>query len=145
MRKCQKTLHPVTPLIVAMLYARNLHWNQFCQPFNSKTVELLPYIKFNTFSLQKCRSRQWNPFRAYLLRERWYLKRGSSSNVNSMGDCDGATQSERRRWFPVTTFQVISMVSMRHLQPLFSDISNYSHKQTHTTLSENLNTCTTRI
>ena len=28
-----------------------------------------------------------------------------------MGDCDGVTQSERRRLFPVTVFDVIAMVS----------------------------------
>ena len=42
-----------------------------------------------------------------------YLMRGSLSNVNSLGDCDGATQSERRRSLPVTAFHVISAVNAR--------------------------------
>ena len=38
-----------------------------------------------------------------------YLKRGSLSNVNSVGDCDGATQSERWWSFLGTVFHVISI------------------------------------
>ena len=47
------------------------------------------------------------------------MKRGSLSNVNSMGDCDQATQSERRRSFPVRAFDLVTMVSLRDLQPLW--------------------------
>ena len=50
----------------------------------------------------------------YLENDR-YLKRGSLSNVHSMGDCDG---SEHPWSFPVTAFHVISMVSLQDLQPL---------------------------
>ena len=35
-----------------------------------------------------------------------------------MGDCDGATESERQRSFPVTAFLIISKVSPQDLQPL---------------------------
>ena len=34
-----------------------------------------------------------------------------------MGDCDGVTQSERRWSFPVTAFDVVSMVSRQEVQP----------------------------
>ena len=46
------------------------------------------------------------------------LKRGSLSNVNFMGDCDGATQYACQRSFPVTAFDLVTMVSLRDLQPL---------------------------
>ena len=36
-----------------------------------------------------------------------------------MGDCAGATQSECRRLFPVTAFDLVIMVSLQNLQPLF--------------------------
>ena len=39
-------------------------------------------------------------------------------SFNTLGDCDGATQSERRRLFPVTAFDIVSMVSRQDLQPL---------------------------
>ena len=38
------------------------------------------------------------------------LKRGSLPNVNSMGDCDEAPQSEHRWSFPVTAFDIVAMV-----------------------------------
>ena len=41
------------------------------------------------------------------------LKRGSLSNVNSMGDCDGAIQSERQRLFPLIAFDLANMVSLQ--------------------------------
>ena len=43
----------------------------------------------------------------YLFRKGRHLKKGSLSNVNSMGDCDGATQYARQRSFPVTTFDLV--------------------------------------
>ena len=36
-----------------------------------------------------------------------------------MGDCDGAMQSEQRWLFPVTDFDVVSMVPRQDLTPLF--------------------------
>ena len=33
-----------------------------------------------------------------------------------MGDCDGGTQSECRRSFPVIAFDLVAMVSLRDLQ-----------------------------
>ena len=36
-----------------------------------------------------------------------------------MGDCDGATQLERQRSFLVTAFDLVTMGSLRDLQPLF--------------------------
>ena len=49
-----------------------------------------------------------------------YLKRGSLCNVNSMGDCDGVTQYVCQRSFPVTAFDLVTMVSLPDLQPLYS-------------------------
>ena len=37
------------------------------------------------------------------------MKRGSLSDVNSIGDCDKATQSERWWSFPMTALHVISI------------------------------------
>ena len=37
---------------------------------------------------------------------------------NSMGDCDGATHYVRQRSFPMTAFDLVTMVSLRDLQPL---------------------------
>ena len=45
--------------------------------------------------------------------------RGSLSNVNSMGDCDGATQSECRWSFLVTAFHVIPWFECRDVHPLY--------------------------
>ena len=39
-----------------------------------------------------------------------------------MGDCDRATQSDHQSSFPVTVFDVVSMVSRRDLQPLFLEL-----------------------
>ena len=40
-----------------------------------------------------------------------------------MGDCDRATQYARQRSFPVTAFDLVTMVSLRDLQPLFDVIT----------------------
>ena len=102
---CEKTvgLYPVTT--AAMLYAGNHHWNQFRQPTMTPKLlncyhATLPYSKL--FPLQKCRFHY---------------------EINSMGDCDGATQW--KRWWEfmsflhhVTSFHVISIVSPQDLHPL---------------------------
>ena len=79
-----------------------------------------PYVKFNMFSLQKWRYHQWK-FLIYYENGR-YLKRGSLSNVNSgrLWRGHGATQYARQRSFPVIAFDLVTVVSLRDLQPLLS-------------------------
>ena len=109
-RKCEKTVHPVTtadrrytlylkPPLESVLSTSARH--------NSKTSELLaePYHASNS-TCCLCKNvgiiNESSLFIYY--KNGRYLKRGSLSNVNSMGDCDGATQYARRRSFPVTAW-----------------------------------------
>ena len=60
-RKCEKTVHPVTDRRYALYLKSPLKSILLTSTrHNSKTIELLPgnlpYIRFNMFSLKKCRS-----------------------------------------------------------------------------------------